>query len=318
MPELTFDLVKPLIAHTDSDGSYVQVVFRCPVSEDEIPASARITESAGSSIKKEVKRSLWRNIRWSLSRMMYSAFGYGVGGAIGSTVADTAASVGESRQHQPSEAELKEGVLEAFKSVQSRFAWDASNNRFVSASVFKDLQVEFTVIVNQVRITKAWDRAVLARMLAEIASADGSLAEEERELFASFLPLGQGVPTLDELLEKPPLTKADLEETSEDVRHVMWLIAASMALSDETLAKAESERLTRFATALGISAEDQRRGLELAKEYVIDQALELAYVDGKLAEAELHKVLALARDFGITEDRALRLDARCRKRKGIF
>lgn len=71
MPELTFDLVKPLIAHTDSDGSYVQVVFRCPVSEDEIPASARITESAGSSIKKEVKRSLWRNIRWSLSRMMY-------------------------------------------------------------------------------------------------------------------------------------------------------------------------------------------------------------------------------------------------------
>lgn len=318
MPELTFDLVKPLIAHTDNDGSYVQVVFRCPVSEDEIQASARITESAGSSIKKEVKRSLWRNLRWSMSRMMYSVFGYGVGGAIGSTVADTAASVGEGRQYQASEGELKEAVLDAFRSVQSRFAWDASNNRFVSASVFAELQVEFTVIVNQVKITKAWDRAVLARMLAEIAAADGTLAEEERELFVSFLPMGQGVPTLDEVLEKPPLTKADLEETSADVRHVMWLIAAAMALSDETLDDTEAQRLTRFAKALGIPDEDQRRGLALAKEYILDQALELAYADGKLDAGEHQNVMTLARELGIDEDRAARLDARCRKRKGIL
>lgn len=318
MPELTFDLVKPLIAHTDCDGSYVQVVFKCPVSDDEIPASTRITESSGSAIGKEVKRSLWRNLRWSLSRMMYSVFGYGVGGAIGSTVADTAASVGETRQYQPSEKELRGAVLEAFRSVQSRFAWDASNNRFVSASVFAELQVEFTVLVNQVRITKAWDRSVMARMLAEIAAADGTLAEEERELFASFLPMGQGVPTLDELLERPPLSKADLEESSADVRHVMWLIAAAMAVSDQSLDPAESERLTRFAAGLGVNAEDQARGLQLAKEYILDQALELAYADGKLDKAEHANVMALAQTFGIDEDRANRLDARCRKRKGIL
>lgn len=318
MPEPTFDLVKPLIARTDSDGSYVQVVFRCPVSEDEIPASARITESTGSSFKKEMKRSLWRNVRWSLSRMMYSVFGYGVGGAIGSTVADTAASMGESRQHQASEGELKDAVMDAFKSVQGRFAWDASNNRYVSASVFKELQVEFTVIVNQVRITKAWDRAVMARMLAEIAAADGSLAEEERELFAAFLPLGQGVPTLDELLQKPPLSKADLEETSPDTRHVMWLIAAAMAVSDESMDQAEADRLARFGSALSISAEDQRRGLELAKEYILDQVLELAYADGQLDDTEHRNAMSLANNFGISEDRAARLDARCRKRKGIL
>jgi len=318
MPELTFDLVKPLIAHTDADGSAVRVVFKCPVSDDEISASAPITESAGGSFKKEVKRSLWRNMRWSISRMMYSAFGYGVGGAIGSTVADTAASVGEGRQDKASEPELKEAILDAFKSVQSRFAWDASNNRFVSVSVFKELQVEFSVIVSQVRITKAWDRSVMARMLTEIASADGTLAEEERELFAAFLPTGQGVPSLDELLRKSKLTKADLEETSEDTRHVMWLIAAAMAVSDETMAQAEATRLASFAAAMGISDEDQRRGLELAKEYVLDQALETAYIDGTLDPAELDNAMDLARTFGITEDRALRLDARCRKRKGIL
>ncbi len=318
MPELTFDLVKPLIAQTDADGSSVRVLFKCPVSSDEIPASAPITESAGSSLKKQVKSSLWRNLRWSISRMMYSAFGYGVGGAIGSTVADTAASVGESSQNKASEAELKGAILDAFKTVQSRFAWDASNNRFVSASVFKELQVEFTVIVGQVRITKAWDRSIMARMLAEIASADGALAEEERELFAAFLPTGEGIPTLDELLQKSPLTKADLEETSEDTRHVMWLIAAAMAVSDETMDQAEADKLASFADAMGIAAEDQRRGLELAKEYVLDQALESAYVDGSLDTAEHSNVMALARTFGIAEDRALRLDARCRKRKGIL
>lgn len=314
MPELTYDLVAPLVARTDVSGDRVQVVFQCPVSGDEIPASARITESQGNALKKEVKRTVWRNLRWSLSRMMYSMFGYGVGGAIGSAVADTAGAMGEGGQYQPTQDELRAAIVDAFKGVGSRFAWDDSNQRFVSASVFKDLQTEFTVIVQGARITKAWDRAILARMLAEIAGADGTLAEDERALFASFLP----DQNLDNVLDKPPLSRADLEETSADVRHEMWLIAAAMAVSDETFADAEATRLAAFGKALGLADKDQARGLALAKEYVLDQALESAYADGRLDKQEHAHVMQLAATLGVDEDRAARLDARCRKRKGIL
>ena len=319
MPELTYDLVAPLVARSESTGDRVGVVFQCPVSGDEVAASARITESGGSALKREVKQTFWRNARWSLSRMMYSVFGYGVGGAIGSAVADTAGAMGQANHHQPTEAELKEAIVDAFKSVGSRFAWDESNQRFVSTTVFRELQTEFTVIVQGARFAKAWDRAILARMLAEVAAADGALSEDERSLFATFLhDQNLGLANLDALMEKPPLSKADLEETSPEVRHEMWLLAAAMAISDETFADVEAKKLATFGKALGIADNDQARGLALAKEYVLDQALESAYADGRLDKKEHAHVAQLARTIGIDEDRAARLDARCRKRKGIL
>jgi uncharacterized tellurite resistance protein B-like protein len=314
VPDLNYSLITPLIAQTDVSGSYVNVVFQCPVSGDEIRAQGSVVQSAGAAMKSEVKRSLWRNVRWSLSRMMYSVFGYGVGGAVGSVVVDAAGSVADAKSYQPTPAELEGAIVEAFKSVSNRFAWDESNQRFVSASVFKDLQTEFTVLVQSTRIAQAWDRGVLARMLAEIAQADGTLAEGEREFFYTFL---EGQQSLDDILDKPPLSKADLEETSADARHVMWLLAAAMAVSDQDFAPAEAQKLAFFGKALGVSDKDQARGLELAKEYILDQALEAAYADGKMNRAEHAQIAELAQKLGITEDRAARLDARCRKRKGI-
>jgi hypothetical protein len=210
MPELNYELIAPLVANVEVSSNHVQVLFQCPVSGDQVKGSSHISESSGSAMRKEVKRSIWRNIRWSLSRMMYSVFGYGVGGALGSTVVDAAGSAGSMSGYKPKESEVKGAILEAFRNVSNRWAWDDSTERFVSASVFQELQTEFTVLVQSVQLNKAWDRAVMARMLAEIAAADGKLAEEERELFHSFLP----DQNLDNLLEKPPLSKADLEESS--------------------------------------------------------------------------------------------------------
>jgi len=314
MPELTYELVAPLIKQRDVSNSDVRVVFECPVSGEQIRASARINESEGKALGKEIKSSLWRNMRWGLSRMMYSVFGYGVGGVVGSTLVDAAGSAADGRHHQATEPEIKLALVDAFKSVGSRFAWDESNQRFVSTSVFKDLQTEFTVAVQGKQITQGWDRGILARMLAEIASADGKVAEGERDFFHTFL---QGE-NLDNLLERAAVSKADLEETSADVRYVMWLLAAAMAVSDQDFDASEQAKLAFFGAGLGISAADQTRGLELAKEYMFDQALEAAYADGRLDKADRAHLAEVASALGIHEDRAARLDARCRKRKGIL
>ena len=150
-------------------------------------------------------------------------------------------------------------------------------------------------------------------MLAEIASADGQLAEGERELFHSFLR----DQNLDDLLERPPLAKADLDEVSADVRQVMWLLAAAMAVSDEDFAPAEEAKLAFFAAGFGMKDGDVAKGLELAKEYVLDQAIEATYNDGKMDKTERQHVAAVAARLGMSEDQTARLDARCRKRKGI-
>ena len=150
-------------------------------------------------------------------------------------------------------------------------------------------------------------------ILVAMAWADGKLEEGERELFHSFLR----DQSIDDLLERAPLAKADLEEVSESVRQVMWLLAAAMAVSDEDFAPAEEAKLAFFAEGFGMKAEDVARGLELAKEYVLDQAIEASYNDGKMDKAERQHVAQVAARLGVSEDRAARLDARCRKRKGI-
>ncbi len=318
MPQVSWELVKPLITRSDVGGAHVQVLFQCPVSGEEVHSSAPVTRSAGGALKQEVKQSLWRNLRWSLSRMVQSTLGYSVGGAIGQTVADSAVAAANASESNYSEEEVRAAIVDAFKTVQTRFAWDESSQRYVSASVFKDLQTEFAVIVQAMPITKAWDKGVLARMLTEIASSDGNLSEEERELFHAFLPVGQGIPNLDELLQKPPLTAADLQEVSSDVVHVMWLITAGMACADDDLSDKELAKLASFGAALGVSPGDQERGLELAREYIYDQALDAAYIDSRLDKAEVDRLWSLAVTLGLTEEQAQRLDARCRKRKGIL
>jgi len=316
MPEFTYDAIESLIEQQDVSGHSVTVTFRCPVSGRQIRSSASVVEDASGKVGKAVKRSVWRNLRWSLGRMVRSVFGYGVAGEIGSTVAYTAMSAGDARDYQPSKDQVKQATLEAFKSAQNQFAWDASQNRWVAASVFKELQTEFAVTIQATVFDKPWDRNILARMLTEVAAADGTIEEQEREFFHAFT--GGNGPTLDQLLEKEPLTKAELAETSADVRKAMLLLATAVAMSDEEYAAAEQAKLAHFAAGLGMTQSDLERATVLAADYVVDQALETAYADGKVDPAERHHVDQLSFRLGVDTDRLQRLDARCRKRKGLL
>ncbi len=317
MPELKYDLVKPLVLREDMTGTTLNVIFECPVSNEQIKSSTNIAQSVGDDVKRQLKRSVWQNMRWGLSRMMYGMFGYGVGGALASTVTDTAASIGDARSFKPTKAQLESAVVDAFKSVQARFVWDKSGNRFVSAKVFKELQTEFAILTANADFSTPFDRAVLARMLAEVAKADGELGEEERNFFAAFTA-EEGSPDFDKILERPPLTKADLAETSAGARHAMFAMTAAMAFSDETLDAAESKKLAFFATALGIAEKDRTKLIEWAKDYLVDQVLEGAYADGSVDGDEQSHIYQLAANLGVPDERVERLDVRCRKRRGIY
>ncbi|TNF37300.1 MAG: TerB family tellurite resistance protein [Deltaproteobacteria bacterium] len=316
MPEITYDAIAPLIEQQDVSGHSVTVTFRCPVSGRQIRSGAQVVEDQAGKVGKAVKQSLWRNLRWSLGRMVRSVFGYGVAGEIGSTVAYTAMSSADAREYEPSKEQVKQATLEAFRNAQSQFAWDASTNRWVAASVFKELQTEFAITIQATVFDKPWDRNILARMLTEVAAADGTIEEQEREFFHAFT--GGNGPSLDELLEKPALTKAELGETSAEVRKAMLLLAMAVAMSDEEFAESERAKLAHFAAGFGLGQGDVDRAALLAADYVVDQALETAYADGKVDAAERHHVDQLSFRLGVDTDRLERLDARCRKRKGLL
>jgi len=316
MSEFTLDAINPLVEQADVTGYSVNVTFRCPVSGRQIRSSAQVVQDTGGRIGQAVKRSLWQNMRWSLARVVRSVMGYGVAGEIGSAVAHGALAGAEQRQWEPSKAQIDQAILDAFKNAQNQFAWDGSGQRWVSAGVFRELQTEFAVMLQGAVFDKPWDRNILARMLAEVAGADGHIEEQEREYFHAFTG-GQG-PTLDELLARDPLTRAELGETSAEVRRPMLMLALAVALSDEEFADAERQKIAAFAAGLGLSQSELQKGEQMAADYIVDQALEAAYADGRIDPAERRHVDAIAQRLAVDVERVQRLDARCRKRKGLL
>lgn len=314
MPEITFETIHPLVEQEDVSGHSVTVIFRCPVSGQQIRGSASVVQERG--VGREVKRSIWRNMRYSLSSVVRSMFGYSVAGQIGSAVAYSAMSGAEGQGARPSEAQVKQAIVDAFKGVANQFAWDASGQRWVSATVFRELQTEFATMLQAVSFDKSWDKNILARMLAEIAAADGKVDDAEREFFHAFTG-GEGM-SLDELVAKPRLTAAELGETSADARGPMLLLALAVAMSDEDFAADERARIEQFAAGLGVTADALAEGERLAADYVVDQALEAAYADGTIDAAERKKVDQVAARLGVAQEQLDRLDARCRKRKGLL
>ncbi|MFT7579878.1 MAG: uncharacterized membrane protein YebE (DUF533 family) [Myxococcota bacterium] len=314
MPQVTYELVEPLVGETQSTGASLSVVFVCPVSGQQIRAQGKPSGDVGAG--GQVKKSIMRNMRWSMMGAVRRMFGYSIVGQIGGGIANAAMMGGGGGGVQLNKAQTKEALVDAFVNVSGQFAWDATNDRFVSAQVFKELQTEFQVALQAAQITKDWDRHTLARILTEIAAADGSVDESERGFFHSFT--GGTGPTLDELLAKPSLTKAELDEVSPELKPVMLMLAMGVAMGDETFDQSEHEKLSFFAQSFGISADQYKNFLRMAQEFIVDQAIEHAYADGTVDAAERAQVNTLAQKLGVDQDRVDRLDVRCRKRKGIM
>lgn len=315
MPQISPELVEPLVAHQEVRGTAVQVTFRCPVSGRESKASAPIQQGLGSRTKNAVGRSLFGQMRWALASMIGSMVGGGTAGYVARSVAHSAIPMGSGAPRSFAPEEVTAAVLEAFRRVQGQFAWDGTSGRFVSVALMRDLQPAFHRLVQSVEIAERWDRTILARMLAEIAAADGTVADAERAFFDAFADTD--APSLDQLLASPPVGRAELDEVTPRVREVLLLLSQALAYSDEDLGEAERGRLEGFRSGLGIRPQRAAELEGFAREYVVDQLLEAIYADGVADPNERAQVAALAGRVGVDDDGLARLEARCRKRKGL-
>ena len=326
MPEITYESIKPLIAKEELQGSTMRCTFKCPVSDFSVDASGQCRQerSVAGQVAAGAARSAKASLMWSLRGAVAGAvgrlLGSGIAGQVGRQAAYSATQgmtrSAMSSQVSYSEAQKQAAVVEAFKQVSSSFMWDARNSRWISTKAGGEAVTDFARQLESAPITQRYDAGVLARMLTEIANADGQIGEEEKSFLAGFVPPEAG--SVDDLLKKSPLSKVELEECAlGNARETMLMLAWALALTDEDLADEERARLAAHADGLGIAPARAGELKKHAQVFVVDKAIEAAYAGGE-ADAEARKEITdLAARIGLAPEEAERAEVRYRKRLGI-
>jgi tellurite resistance protein len=321
MASLDYSHIAPLISTQRLQGSRMEVVFQCPVTGQQIPSSATVRQGMASRAVSSFKRNAIWSLRSSLYGAVRSVLGGGVVGRTASGVLSQATYGSNMSTQSYSAGDREAAVLEAFGWVQDQFVWDSARGGFVHSSAPSSQPAAheptgFEQAVAAVKLTDRWDRAVLARMLAEIAGADGGIAPEERELFAAFGADEFG--SIEALLQRPPLHAGELAETSPAVRETMLMLAFAVAYSDEHLDAEELVRLQDYARGMQLSQAQLAQASALAQEHVMTQLLEAAYATGRASEQRRAELYQSGSFIGMDQSAIQRLEAQVCKRHGIY
>ena len=318
MSQITYQTIQPLVASAEQQGSSMRVSFRCPVTGQVIEASGALQRSntMGDRVAESAKRSVMYGLRNALTRSIRRALGYGIVSNVVADAARGAASGSGQASQDYSDDEKQAAIVRAFESVSNQFVWDGANNRFVSVQAAGDVMTDFMRHLNSAPVNAPYDRGIAARMLTEIACADGTIGDDERQFLAGFLAPEIG--TVDSLAQMARLSSAELAETTQGPpRETMLMLAWALALTDESLASDEALRLNEFASGLGISTDRAHELRAYAQIYLVDQALGRAYPGGRRDEQAHAEVMAMAGRLGMDPTEAERVDIRFRKRYGL-
>ena len=147
MPQPTQENIAPIIADLQSSGRSVRVVFRCPVSGDQVNASHSVTgrPAASSQMMNSAKRSMMYSLQSAVSTAIRDVFGYNMVGRVASDVARSAvrSATQNTSSNSLSASEQRAAALEAFKKVSSRFVWDSNRGHWISAKAAQELLSPF-------------------------------------------------------------------------------------------------------------------------------------------------------------------------------
>ncbi|WP_045119625.1 TerB family tellurite resistance protein [Haliangium ochraceum] len=317
MSQSTYEAIQPLIAHSEQQGTSMRVIFRCPASGEEVEATAglRSGNDLGNRVAQSAKRSLMWSVRSAIASAVRSAFGHGIVSNMAQSATRDAMSAGQQRLTY-SDSDKRDAIERAFESVSSQFVWDSEQSRYISSKAAGSSMSEFLTQLGNAPVTAKFDRGVVARMLTEIAAADGSVGDDERAFLAAFIPPDLG--TVDDLLRASKVSPAELAETSTGaVRDTMLMLAWAVAYTDEELAPEEAARLEEFASGLAIDGARVAALKSYAQHYLLDQSLQRAYASGQRDAAVHAEAMAMAQRLGIDATEAERADIRFRKRYGL-
>lgn len=314
----TYNNVQPLVQSIDVRGRMIQVRFACPVSGQTVDARYNVPRdnSMGSRVSQQMKRNLMWSLQSAVASAIRSTMGHNIAGRMASDVARSAMT-GVQQQvssNTLSSREQSAALVEAFRSVQSQFVWDAQRATWISQTAMGEAMSDFEQLLAAAPIAHPYDRQVMARMLVEIARGDGRLSSEESTWLTEVITPDLG--DVHALAARPPLTPAELSSTSQGaVRKSLLVLAWAMALVDEEMADAERALLAHYARGLGLPNAGVETCRKAAQTYILDQAMERMFTWGGHDEYARAQLYGLAERIGMPVHEAQQAEARHLRRK---
>ncbi len=310
-PEITYDLIQPLIVSEDVDGRQVHCQFALPGSDEvfESTASIRKERTLTSNVKQSLTRNLSNEVRRTASRLLRNVFGSGFLGRTASQTVNTASREStRNLQNSVSKSEKQAAVVEAFKKVSRNFRYDNGWRKPSAAVADATPEVVVSEFMQQLQdhpVRTGFEKDVLARMLAKIAYADGELASEELEFFKDSIPSSLG--TIAELNAKDTVSSIEAEEIDAGVRETIYMLAWSISAIDMDVDDSEVALLNRYRDIFGIASDRATELEKLGKINVLE-----GYLSEDIARDEL---FSMAGKIGISNDDAERAKIRWMKRQ---
>ncbi|MBK9449528.1 MAG: TerB family tellurite resistance protein [Bacteroidetes bacterium] len=277
--DITYNLIKPLIVDVEVQGQRVFVEFQQPDSGNFVEAQGPIRQSnsVGSAIGRSVKRTAMQQARSSITRMVGSLFGGGFLGRTARAATSTAASEftrnQSSNSNAPSESEIEDAVVAAFKTVRTQFHYDEGTGTWgkPKAAAAPREKNAFETQIDKNPIVDRHDRKVFARILADLASADGVIQDEEVEFFQSLVPTDAG--SIHDIIASEPVSKVDCEMVKDGVRDTIYIFSWAIVMADYEIHAKELEMMAKYGDMLGISASRKTELEHNAKIHMLEQAL---------------------------------------------
>jgi hypothetical protein len=289
------------------------VRFQCPITGQ--TTDARHTVPRDNSTGKRVTDQMKRNLMWSLQSTVATAIrstmGYNIAGRVASDVARSAMTgVQQQVSSQTLSAqEQKQGVVDAFITVAHQFIWDGNRMTWISHAAISEAMSDFERILAEAPIAHPYDRAVMARMIVEIARGDGRISSEENSWLTEVITPELG--DIQSLASRPPLTPAELGSTSQgSVRQSLLVLAWAMALVDEEMSDQEQSLLDQFAGGLRLTRNETTVCRKAAQTYILDQAMERMFAWGGHDEYARAQLYGLATRIGMPVEEAQEAEAR--------
>lgn len=299
---ITYESIKPYILEETLEGNKMICQFQIEDQVfDAVGAIRMATKKGGDRVKTMVTNTAVGRMRSMLLGVLRRAVGGGFAGTVTSMAGNEV--IRQQTEGIRYSAKDKEGgVIKAFESIMAELAFDGGKWRLAKE------YSEFEKMIKRNPIVKPFDKKVLARMLVEMARADGNIAKEEKDFFEGFLTEETG--NLGSLMRAPSVSLVECEEVSPEAKENVFMLTAAVALADDEFADDEKIKLDDYAQMLGFNDIKTAELLRLAQDYTVENAIKSR---GKMSRDEIY---AFADQIGMERGEAERAMIRLEKRVG--
>lgn len=301
--EISYSSIKPYILEETFENATARCKFQIEEEIYEANAGLRIsTENRGAhNIKNMARNTIIGRLRTMLTQVIRKVTGGGLVGNIASMAAQETVRQNVSNTSY-SASDKEKAVVAAFKTIVHNLYFHEDSRTWRVAKQFSDF--ERALKANPLK--KSYDKKTLARMLIELARADGQMSDKERKFIDSYLSADTG--TLVDLMRQPALSAVELEEITKEGKENAFMVAAALTLVDNELHANEQDRLINYGVLMGLNELKIDELIVKAQNYTIETIIR------ESRNMTREEIYALADKIGMSPEEAERAQVRYDKR----